>query len=102
MNLIAFGLVSPVGCTFRPTRHNLCLRRTHLRRTTRIAFVVGLLLTAVNQGAVILGGDASTLTWVRSAANFLIPFVVSNLGLLSGRGARPGSGPTVGSVDDEH
>ena len=64
-----------------------CLRRTHLRRTTRIAFVVGLLLTAINQGAVILGGDASTLTWVRIAANFLIPFVVSNLGLLSGRGA---------------
>ncbi|MBA3748979.1 MAG: hypothetical protein H0W96_16020 [Solirubrobacterales bacterium] len=42
-----------------------CLRRTHLRRTTRIAFVVGLLLTAVNQGAVILDGDASMLTWVR-------------------------------------
>ncbi len=65
-----------------------CLRRTHLRRTTRIAFVVGVLLTAINQGAVILGGNASTLTWVRTAANFLIPFVVSNLGLLSGRGGR--------------
>jgi len=85
-----------------------CLRREHLRRTTRIAFVVGLLLTGVNQGAVILSGDASTLTWVRSAANFLIPFVVSNLGLLSGRGARPGPAPApapspaIGSVDDEH
>ncbi len=79
-----------------------CLRRSHLRRTTRIAFVVGLLLTAVNQGAVILGGDASRLTWVRTAANFLIPFVVSNLGLLSGRGARSAPAPTPGSVDEEH
>ncbi len=80
-----------------------CLRPEHLRRTTRIAFVVGLLLTAVNQGAVIFGGDASTLTWVRSAANFLIPFVVSNLGLLGGRGARSTPTPTpTGSVDDEH
>lgn len=79
-----------------------CLRREHLRRTTRIALVVGLLLTAVNQGAVIIGGDASTGTWVRSAVNFLIPFVVSNLGLLSGRGAKPGPAPTIGSVDDEH
>ena len=79
-----------------------CLRRTHLRRTTRIAFVVGLLLTAVNQGGVILAGDASTLTWVRTAANFLIPFVVSNLGLLSGRGAWSGPASAVGSVDDEH
>ncbi len=78
-----------------------CLRATHLRRTTRIAFVVGLLLTTINQGAVILSGDASTLTWVRCAANFLIPFVVSNLGLLSGRGARARPAPTVGPVDDE-
>jgi len=39
---------------------------------------------------------------VRSAANFLIPFVVSNLGLLSGRGARSGPAPTVESVVDEH
>ncbi len=79
-----------------------CVRREHLRRTVRIAFVVGLLLTAVNQGAVIFGGDASTLTWVRSAANFLIPFVVSNIGLLSGRAARSGRAPTVGTTDDEH
>ena len=79
-----------------------CLRRTHLRRTTRIAFVVGLLLTAVNQGAVILDGDASMLTWVRSAANFLIPFVVSNLGLLSGRGARSGPAPDGRVGCDEH
>ena len=42
------------------------------------------------------------LTWVRTAANFLIPFVVSNLGLLSRRGARSGPAATVGSVDDEH
>ncbi len=78
-----------------------CLRREHLRRTIRIAFVVGLVLTAVNQGAVILGGNASTLTWARAAANFLIPFVVSNLGLLSGRGGRSARAKAVGPVDDE-
>lgn len=49
--------------------------------------MVGLLLTTINQGSVIVGGDATTLTWVRCGANFLIPFVVSNLGLLSGRAA---------------
>lgn len=64
-----------------------CARPAHMRRTTRIALVVGLLLSAVNQGSVILAGDASTLTWVRCAANFMIPFVVSNLGLLGGRPA---------------
>jgi len=62
-----------------------CLRPTHLRRTSRIALVVGTLLTLVNQGTLIVSGDATALTWLRCAANFLIPLVVSNLGLLGGR-----------------
>lgn len=73
-----------------------CARTEHLRRTIRIALAVGLLLTAVNQGSVILGGEASTLTWVRSAANFVVPFVVSNLGLLGGR---PRPATPDGTVD---
>jgi hypothetical protein len=62
-----------------------CARREHLRRTLSIALVVGAILTAVNQLDVILAGDATTATWVKSATNFIVPFVVSNLGLLSGR-----------------
>ncbi len=61
------------------------LRREHLRCTLTIALVVGLLLTAINQGAVISGGEATAATWVRCALNFLVPFCVSNLGLLSAR-----------------
>ncbi len=66
-------------------------RPQHLRRTLRIAFVVGLVLTAINQSAVIAGGDATAATWVRCALNFVVPFVVSNLGLLGGR-PRAGAG----------
>jgi hypothetical protein len=61
-----------------------CLRPQHLRRTLRIALVVGVILTAINQGNVILGGDATSLTWVKTGLNFCVPFVVSNLGLLAG------------------
>ncbi len=57
----------------------------HLRHTLRIAFFVGLVLTAINQGTVIAGGDANAATWIRCALNFVVPFVVSNLGLLGGR-----------------
>ena len=60
-----------------------CARPQHLRRTLRIALAVGLVLTAINQGAVIAAGDATAATWVRCALNFVVPFVVSNLGLLS-------------------
>lgn len=62
-----------------------CARREHLRRTASIAVVVGLVLTAINQSDVILGGRATPLTWVKCALNFVVPFVVSNLGLLTGR-----------------
>ena len=62
-----------------------CARREHLRRTTRIALVVGLILTAINQGDVILSGDATAATGIKCALNFVVPFCVSNLGLLTGR-----------------
>ncbi len=62
-----------------------CLRPAHRRKTLKIALIVGLLLTLINQAAVIAGGDATVATWVRCGLNFLVPFVVSNLGLLSGR-----------------
>lgn len=64
-----------------------CLRRRHLRSTLRIALVVGTILTAINQADVILGGSATTLTWVKAALNYCVPFLVSNLGLLAGRRA---------------
>ena len=63
-----------------------CRRREHLRRTLRIALVVGIVLTAINQLDVIVGGKATAFTWVKCGLNFVVPFVVSNLGLLSGRG----------------
>jgi hypothetical protein len=62
-----------------------CLQRRNLRRTLRIAAIVGVILTLINQGSVIASGDATTATWIRCALNFVVPFLVSNAGLLSGR-----------------
>lgn len=50
-----------------------CAQRKHLRRTLRIAFVVGLLLTAINQLDVILSGAATPTTWIKCAMNFVVP-----------------------------
>jgi hypothetical protein len=63
----------------------VCLQRHNLSRTLRLAVIVGLVLALINQGTVILGGQATTGTWVRCALNFVVPFLVSNAGLLSGR-----------------
>lgn len=50
-----------------------------------IAFIVGLVLTGINQLDVIVAGHATTGTWIKTGLNFCVPFVVSNLGLLSAR-----------------
>ncbi len=62
-----------------------CGQRARLRRTLTIAIVVGTILTLGNQGDVLLAGGASTVTALKVATNYLTPFIVSNLGLLSGR-----------------
>jgi hypothetical protein len=69
---------------------SIIMRREHLRRTLRIALIVGVVLTLINQADVIVGGDASASTWIKVGLNFCVPFVVSNLGLLAGKRAEPG------------
>jgi hypothetical protein len=56
-------------------------RRPHLR----IAPVVGIILTAINESGPIAHGRLGVGTWFRIALNFVVPFIVSNVGLLSGR-----------------
>ena len=65
-----------------------CLQPRNLRRTLSIAAVVGVVLTVINQGSVIASGHATTATWARTALNFVVPFLVSNAGLLSACGCR--------------
>jgi hypothetical protein len=65
----------------------ICFRREHLRRTVKIALVVGTILTLINQLDVILRGDATSITLVRAGLNYCVPFIVSNLGLLAGKRA---------------
>ena len=60
---------------------DVCLQPRHLKRTVGIALLVGVVLTVIDQGAVIASGDANTATWVRCCLNFLVPFLVSNAGL---------------------
>jgi hypothetical protein len=62
-----------------------CRQRRNLRRTVGITLVVGVILTLINQGTVIADGNATAATWVRCGLNFLVPFLVSNAGLLSAR-----------------
>lgn len=57
--------------------------REHLLRTGTIALAVGTWLALFNHGDVILAGELGRQMLVKIPLNYLTPFVVANLGLLS-------------------
>lgn len=64
------------------------------RPALRVALIVGTMLSAVNQGSVLIAGHASAVTWLRIVANYGIPYVVSSIGLLSAYRTRRDPGST--------
>jgi hypothetical protein len=63
----------------------LFLRGVTLPAAVRIAFVVGLWLSVMNQGQLIA---TAHLPWVKLALNFLTPFTVASMGYLAARRRR--------------
>ncbi|MGH9009949.1 MAG: nitrate/nitrite transporter NrtS [Acidimicrobiia bacterium] len=61
----------------------LFLAGVTVRTASKVAAVVGTVLSVVNQGSVILDGNATASTWVRVGVNYLVPFLVSSVGFLS-------------------
>lgn len=57
----------------------------HLKRTGATAMLVGTWLTAINQGDVLVGDGWNSALLVKIGLNFLTPFLVANIGLLSRR-----------------
>ena len=53
-----------------------------LRPAGPVALVVGTLLSAVNEGSVILGAQVSDVTFTRIAVNYAVPFLVASIGYL--------------------
>jgi hypothetical protein len=60
----------------------LFLRGYTLRTAIPTALVVGTVLCAVNQGAILINGQTTTGTWVRMIINYVVPFVVASIGYL--------------------
>jgi hypothetical protein len=58
------------------------LYRPHLRKTVRIALIVGTVLFVINQLDVVVRGAATPVVWLKVVLTYLVPFCVSNLGIL--------------------
>jgi hypothetical protein len=64
-----------------------CFAAERLKRTLLTALIVGTVLTLLNQADVLAAGHATLATYLKCAANYVVPFVVSNVGVLIGRDA---------------
>jgi hypothetical protein len=73
-----------------PEAARVVLHPPHLRKTATIALVVGTVLFCINQLDVVLRGDATTAVWIKSAVTYLVPFCVSNAGVLVASRVQPG------------
>jgi hypothetical protein len=71
--------------------------RASLARCVPIALLVGTLLSFINLGSVIVGGDATAGTWLRVLLNYVIPFCVSSAGFLASRRAAWKSARSIGA-----
>ncbi|HEV3278685.1 MAG TPA: nitrate/nitrite transporter NrtS [Terriglobia bacterium] len=56
--------------------------RPYLKKTVQIALIVGAVLFAINHLDEVVQGRATRTVWIKGAVTFLVPFCVSNLGVL--------------------
>lgn len=54
----------------------------YLRKTVQIALAVGSVLFAINHLDEVIQGRATPGVWIKGAVTYLVPFFVSNLGVL--------------------
>src|SRR5262249_17497028 len=69
-----------------------------LRRCLGVALGVGTLLSLLNQGDAIAAGRFDAVVLLRIVGNYLIPFIVSNLGAMTTAPARPDERPPRSSA----
>lgn len=86
------GPASGPGLAWRRRREavGLFLRGVTVRAAWPTAVVVGTLLSAANQGDVLVSGEATVQTWLRVGFNYVVPFVVASVGFLSAYRRRDG------------
>ena len=73
--------IAPTWVTWRQAPA-VVFYQPHLRKTATIALVVGTILFCINQLDVVVRGEATAVVWVKTAVTFLVPFCVSNAGVL--------------------
>jgi hypothetical protein len=80
-NALAAGAGERAGFAERLSRRGSDLHRTWLWATIPIAFVLGVVLSLVNQGDMLLSGEVNLRMCAACALDFLLPFFALNVAL---------------------
>lgn len=62
----------------------VCIDRGNLTRCVGAAVLVGTILFFINQADVVFRGQATAATWIKIGLSYLVPFLVSNYGIVVG------------------
>lgn len=76
------GVVRPQTWTHWRQLLAVCSHPSNLLKTGVIALVVGTILFFINQLDVVLAGRATPTVWLKVALTYLVPFCVSNYGIV--------------------
>ena len=60
----------------------VCFHSAHLRKTVAMALTAGTVLFFINQFDVVISGRATPLVWLKVGITYLVPFCVSNYGIV--------------------
>ncbi|WP_299148051.1 nitrate/nitrite transporter NrtS [uncultured Tateyamaria sp.] len=60
-----------------PSIWSIATDPTVMRRATKIALVVGIVIALINHGDKIAGGTMTTIAWAKCMLTFLVPYSVS-------------------------
>ena len=74
---------SPASDTERPGIIKLAFSGGTFRRSLQTGLVVGTILSAINQGDVIVAGEAPN--FIKIALNYLVPYCVATFGALTAK-----------------
>lgn len=62
----------------------LCFERGNLIQSVGAAVLVGTVLSFINQADVVFRGEGTAATWAKVGLSYLVPFLVSNYGIVLG------------------
>ena len=62
----------------------VCFDHRNLSQCIGAAVLVGTMLFLINQADVVFGGRTTVATWVKIGLSYLVPFFVSNFGVVVG------------------